>query len=264
MLELLEMTKKNPDELYRLFEEQEKDPAAYYCSSYEYIKKQLNGKEKEVAEACLEQFALMREEPFQKLTESDNLNLYKVGDEKTALFVVMPPADRSYYFLGCVFVTQLLDGLLCHIEEDLEYKNLPHDVRIFLNNFADMGKVCNFPVNLMGIGKYNVNVTLVLQNLITLARRYPDDEMRSYFDNIVYFDSRNQFTLETVAGWLDNVFTPEQLAYEKPANTCVVLVHGKPSMLCSTYDIRNHPYYKELADAEDMFQYEEMEKYMIE
>ena len=52
----------------------------------------------------------------------DDLNLKSVGDEKTALFVVIPAADDTYNFLVSMMYSQLFETLYYHAENECPFE----------------------------------------------------------------------------------------------------------------------------------------------
>ena len=58
-------------------------------------------------------------EQVKRLTSSDTLDLHNFGNEKTALFIIIPANDRTYNFLAAFLYTQLFDQLYHRCEAKL-------------------------------------------------------------------------------------------------------------------------------------------------
>lgn len=58
-------------------------------------------------------------EQVKRLTSSDTLNLHEFGNEKCALFLIIPANDRTYNFLAAFVYTQLFDQLYHRCEAGL-------------------------------------------------------------------------------------------------------------------------------------------------
>lgn len=58
------------------------------------------------------------------LTEQDDLELDKMGDEKTALFVIIPAADDTYNFLVSMMYSQLFETLYYRAENECPFEYL--------------------------------------------------------------------------------------------------------------------------------------------
>jgi len=69
------------------------------------------------------------------LTHVDNIHLEMLGDEKTALFIVIPSTDTTYNFLAAMMYMQLFD---CLFDRAIQKHGgrLPHHVRFILDEFA--------------------------------------------------------------------------------------------------------------------------------
>lgn len=52
------------------------------------------------------------------LLSSDDIELNKIGDEKTALFVIIPQEHESFNFLAAMLYTQLFQSLYYHAENE--------------------------------------------------------------------------------------------------------------------------------------------------
>lgn len=74
------------------------------------------------------------------LTRKDELEIEKMGDEKTALFIITPQADRTYSFLSAMLYSQLFETLYYIAEKKGaetgdERLNIP--VRCMMDEFAN-------------------------------------------------------------------------------------------------------------------------------
>lgn len=61
------------------------------------------------------------------LTDSDDIHLDYIGDEKTAIFVVIPTGDNTFNFLAGLMYSQLFTGLYTYCETNAEYGYLVLD-----------------------------------------------------------------------------------------------------------------------------------------
>ena len=73
----------------------------------------------------------------------DELELDKLGDRKTALFLIMSDTDSTFNFLISMIYTQLFN-LLCDKADDQYGGKLPVHVRCLLDEFANIGQIPNF------------------------------------------------------------------------------------------------------------------------
>lgn len=70
------------------------------------------------------------------MTAYDELELDMLGDEKTALFVIISDTDDTFNFIVSIMYTQLFN-LLCDRADDVYNGRLPVHVRCLLDEFAN-------------------------------------------------------------------------------------------------------------------------------
>ena len=69
--------------------------------------------------------------------EYDELELDTLGDQKTALFVILSDTDSTFNFVAALMYSQLFN-LLCDKADDFYGGRLPVHVRLILDEFANM------------------------------------------------------------------------------------------------------------------------------
>ena len=70
----------------------------------------------------------------------DELELDKLGDRKTALFLIMSDTDSTFNFLISMIYTQLFN-LLCDKADDVYGGKLPVHVRCLIDECANIGQI---------------------------------------------------------------------------------------------------------------------------
>ena len=68
--------------------------------------------------------------------EYDELELDTLGEEKTALFVIISDTDATFNFVVSIMYSQLFN-LLCDKADDVYNGRLPVHVRMLLDEFAN-------------------------------------------------------------------------------------------------------------------------------
>ena len=132
--------------------------------------------------------AAVRLNPFNipeiaNLTGRDNIDLGTIGDHKTILFVIIPQAYSTYNFIVSMMYSQLFDTLYYKAEHtkpteenpDVEFLRLKYHVRFMMDEFANIGKIPEFPTKISTMRKYNISCTVVLQSLAQIKAMYKDD-----------------------------------------------------------------------------------------
>ena len=71
------------------------------------------------------------------------MELDKVGDRKTALFLIMSDTDTTFKFVIAMLQSQLFN-LLCDKADDEYGGRLPVHVRVICDEFANIGQIPQF------------------------------------------------------------------------------------------------------------------------
>lgn len=227
------------------------------------------------------------------LTGSDSLELDKIGDEKTALFIITPQADRTYAFLASMLYSQLFETLYSKGEKQkLEggSEKLKIPVRCMMDEFANIGDVPEFPSKLATMRKYNISAAIVLQDIAQIEAMYQDDwkTLTGNCSTYVFLGTQEPNTLKYFSDMLGQktirtrnesnnskgggsksyqntgraVMTQSELG-RLPADECIIFTQNQRPVRDKKYRYERHPYYSQTADCDDRygFKYNEMAVY---
>lgn len=289
----LDPTAKSPlDELF------DKLPKSSLAWKYYKAFKQAAGKTlKSIIISCVTRLQPFLTPQVANLTSSDNIELGKLGDEKTALFIITPQADRTYSFLASMLYSQLFETLYYLGEQQMvntgsEQMKVP--VRCMMDEFANIGEVPEFPSKLATMRKYNISAAIVLQDIAQIEAMY-EDNWKTLVGNcstiiflgtqepntLKYFsDMLGKMTIRTRSDGLSTnaksgkggsqnyqntgreVMTPDELG-RMPSDECIVFTQNKRPVRDKKYIYENHPYYDQTADAdpENAFRYNKLSAY---
>ncbi len=115
------------------------------------------------------------------LTERDELEIEKMGEEKTVLYMIIPDNDTSYNFLISILYTQLFQTLFA--AADQKYKgSLPVPVHFLMDEFANIPVSSDFPKIFSVMRSRNVFVSIILQNIAQLKALF-EKEWESILGN---------------------------------------------------------------------------------
>lgn len=134
---------------------------------------------------------------------SDNLELDKIGEEKTALFIITSPADTTFNFIASMMYTQLFI-ILDFRANRVHGGSLPIPVRFFLDEFANIGKIPNFEKILAYARSLNIGIVPILQSMSQLKEMY-EKSYASIIDNcntILFLGGTGTETTEYVSKML--------------------------------------------------------------
>ena len=105
------------------------------------------------------------------LTSYDELELDMLGDEKTALFVIIPD---TFNFIVSIMYTQLFN-LLCDRADDVYNGRLPIHVRCLLDEFANIEQIPKFEKLIATIRSREISASIILQSKSQLKAIYKDN-----------------------------------------------------------------------------------------
>ena len=114
--------------------------------------------------ARLEKFNL---ESLAGITQTDEMELWSVGEKKTAVFAVIPDNDSSFNFLVGMLYTQLFQQL--YYQADIVHGGrLPVHVHFVMDEFANVALPDEFDKLLATMRSREISVSISIQNLAQL------------------------------------------------------------------------------------------------
>ncbi|PWJ47817.1 VirD4-like conjugal transfer protein, CD1115 family [Faecalicatena contorta] len=153
------------DELFERLEMRDSEHIAvkYYKDYHSGSAKTLKSIQITLA-ARLEKFNLSS---LAALTVTDDLELPSLGEEKVALFALIPDNDTSYNFLVSILYTQLFQQLF-YLADHKHGGRLPVHVHFLMDEFANVSLPDDFDKILSVMRSREVSVSIILQNLAQL------------------------------------------------------------------------------------------------
>ena len=113
-------------------------------------------------------------EDVNDLTVIDEMDFDNVGVEKTAIFLIVPPADTTYKAICNMFYSQLFSRLM-YCANFKHNGRLPLLVSVELDEFANIGRIPNFDKITAVIRSNNIRACIVLQSLPQLKALYKEN-----------------------------------------------------------------------------------------
>jgi type IV secretion system protein VirD4 len=268
---------KNPVDL--MFDELAKrEPDHFAVRQYAKYKLAAGKTAKSILVSCGARLAPFDIKELREITAYDELELDTLGDEKSALFLIMSDTDSSFNFLISMVYSQLFN-LLCEKADDVYGGRLPVHVRCLIDECANIGQIPNLEKLVATIRSREISACLVLQAQSQLKALYKDnaDTIIGNMDSLVFLGGKEKTTLKEMAETLgketiDTYNTGESrgreishsLNYQKlgkelmsvdelavmDGSKCILQVRGVRPFLSNKYDITRHPNYKYLSDAD--------------
>ena len=274
---------KEDDENYKspvdlLFDRlEEKEPEHFAVKQYKKYKMAAGKTAKSILISCGARLAPFDIKELRDLMEYDELELDKIGDRKTALFVIISDTDDTFNFIVAMMYTQLFN-LLCDKADDVYGGRLPVHVRFLLDEMANIGQIPKFEKLIATIRSREISASIILQAQSQLKAIYKDnaDTIIGNCDTTLFLGGKEKTTLKEISETLgketiDMYNTSETrsnqksygLNYQKlgkelmtqdelsvmDGGKCILQLRGVRPFLSEKYDITAHPRYKYLSDA---------------
>ena len=133
----------------------------------------------------------------------DELELDKLGDRKTALFLIMSDTDSTFNFLISMIYTQLFN-LLCDKADDVYGGKLPIHVRCLIDECANIGQIPQLEKLVATIRSREISACLVLQTRSQLKAIYKDnaDTIVGNMDSQIFLGGSEPTTLKDLSEML--------------------------------------------------------------
>ena len=268
---------KNPVDL--MFEElAEREPDHFAVRQYAKYKLSAGKTAKSILVSCGARLAPFDIAELREITAYDELELDTLGDEKTALFLIMSDTDATFNFLISMIYTQLFN-LLCEKADDVYGGRLPIHVRCLIDECANIGQIPNLEKLVATIRSREISACLVLQAKSQLKAIYKDnaDTIIGNMDSQIFLGGSEQTTLKDLNTSLgketiDTYNTSDTrgnspsygMNYQKVGHDlmsidelavmdgakCIVQVRGVRPFFSDKYDLTKHPNYNLTADAD--------------
>jgi len=134
------------------------------------------------------------------ITQSDELELWSLGEKRAAIFAVIPDNDSSFNFIVGMLYTQLFQQL--YYRADIVYGGrLPVHVHFVMDEFANVALPNEFEKLLSTMRSREISVSIILQNLAQLKALFEKqwESIVGNCDEFLYLGGNEQSTHEHVS-----------------------------------------------------------------
>lgn len=273
-----------------LFEELEaENPEHFAVRQYRKYKLAAGKTAKSILISCGARLAPFDIQELREIMSYDEMELDMIGDQKTAMFVIISDTDDTFNFVVAIMYTQLFN-LLCDKADDEHGGRLPYHVRLLLDEFSNIGQIPKFDKLIATIRSREISASIILQSQSQLKTIYKDaaETITGNCDTVLFLGGKENSTLKEISETLgketidlyntsDTRGTSQSygLNYQKTGkelmsrdelavmdgNKCILQLRGVRPFLSNKYDITKHKRYKELADADKRNAFD-VEKYL--
>ena len=290
LLDLLnESETREEDETYQnpvdmMFQElEERDPPHFAVRQYKKYKMAAGKTAKSILISCGARLAPFDIAELREIMSYDEMELDKIGDRKTALFLIMSDTDTTFNFVIAMLQSQLFN-LLCDKADDEYGGRLPVHVRVIADEFANIGQIPQFDKLIATIRSREISASIILQSQSQLKAMYKDsaDTILGNCDTTLFLGGKEKTTLKEMSELLgketiDLYNTSETrsnqksfgLNYQKTGKQlmtedeiavmdggkCILQIRGARPFFSDKYDITKHKNYRLLADENEKNRY---------
>ena len=290
LLDLLnESETREEDETYQnpvdmMFQElEERDPQHFAVRQYKKYKMAAGKTAKSILISCGARLAPFDIAELREIMSYDEMELDKIGDRKTALFLIMSDTDTTFNFVIAMLQSQLFN-LLCDKADDEYSGRLPVHVRVIADEFANIGQIPQFDKLIATIRSREISASIILQSQSQLKAMYKDsaDTILGNCDTTLFLGGKEKTTLKEMSELLgketiDMYNTSETrsnqksfgLNYQKTGKQlmtedeiavmdggkCILQIRGARPFFSDKYDITKHKNYRYLADENEKNRY---------
>ena len=268
---------------------EEREPDHFAVKQYRKFKMAAGKTLKSILISCGARLAPFDIKELRDLMEYDELELDTLGDQKTALFVILSDTDSTFNFVAALMYSQLFN-LLCDKADDFYGGRLPVHVRLILDEFANIGQIPNFDKLIATIRSREISASIILQSQSQLKTIYKDaaDTIVGNCDSTLFLGGKEKSTLKEISELLGketiDLYNQSEnrgsqvshgLSYQKlgkelmtqdelavmDGGKCIFMLRGVRPFLSDKYDLTRHPNYRYTTDADPKNVFD-MERYM--
>jgi type IV secretion system protein VirD4 len=128
------------------------------------------------------------------------MELDMIGDQRTAMFIIISDTDDTFNFLVAIMYTQLFN-LLCDRADDVHGGRLPYHVRLLLDEFSNIGQIPKFDKLIATIRSREISASIILQSQSQLKTIYKDaaETILGNCDTMLFLGGKEGSTLKEIS-----------------------------------------------------------------
>lgn len=233
---------------------------------------------KSILISCATRLAPFSIDRILEITSYDEMQLDTIGDELTALFIIISDTDDTFNFLVAMMYSQLFNLLCTKADNNPDGSGkLKYPVRCLLDEFANIKQIPQFEKLIATIRSRGISANIILQTKSQLKANYKDnaDTIEGNCDTVLFLGGKEKTTLKDISESLGKqtiyMFTTNRsrgtqesygVNYQKLGkelksqdelsvmdnSQCILQVRGLHPFLSHKYDITKHKNYKLLFD----------------
>lgn len=256
---------------------------------YEEFREKASGKTaKSIVISAVARLAPFKTSAVRRIFSYDGMHLDRLGEEKTAVFVVVPPTDTTFNFIAGMLFTQMFQELqYCATQvHKHDGQRLPVPVRFILDEFANTCTIPQFVKILAYARSFGIGIVPILQSLEQIKNMYKDEwgvivdncNTLLYLGSITHMDTLEYMSKLLGKGTFDKKTTGRTRGRsgsssqnfdvigrdlmdtaeirKLPKPNCLFVVGGRNPFYSDKYDYAAHPNFIYTSDANKTYSYE--------
>ena len=259
---------------------EKRKPNCFAVKQYKKYKLASGKTAKSILISCGARLAPFDIPQLREIMSYDELELDRIGDRKTAVFFTISDTTPTYNFIVALAFSQMFN-LLCERADNVHGGRLPHHVRVLWDEAANTGQVPNLEKLVAVIRSREVSLCLFYQQLAQCKAIYDKhaETILGNMDSVIFLGGREASTIKEISeNWLGKatismqteghsrgqsesynqntqrlgreLMTPSELA-TMPGDKCILQLRGLPPFFSPKYDLKQHPNYKQTAEADN-------------
>ena len=258
---------------------EKRKPDCFAVKQYKKYKLASGKTAKSILISCGSRLAPFDIPQLREIMSYDELELDRIGDQKTAVFFTISDTTPTYNFIVALAFSQMFN-LLCERADNVHGGRLPHHVRVLWDEAANTGQVPSLEKLVAVIRSREVSLCLFYQQYAQCKAIYKDnaETILGNMDSVIFLGGRESSTIKEISeNWLGKatismqtegrsrgqsesynqntqrlgreLMTPSELA-TMPGDKCILQLRGLPPFFSPKYDLKQHPNYKYTSEAD--------------
>ena len=257
-------------------DERQKRLGSFALKQYKAYKLAAGKTAKSILISCSTRLAPFAIDEVLEITSYDELHLDRLGDELSALFIIISDTDATFNFLVAIMYSQLFN-LLCTKADNNPGGRLKYHVRCLLDEFSNIGQIPELEKLVATIRSREISASIILQAKSQLKAIYKDsaDTIEGNCDTTLFLGGKEKATLKEISESLgketiDSFNTSTNrgqsesygMNYQKlgkelksqdelavmDGGKCILQLRGVRPFFSDKYDITRHKMYQSLSD----------------
>lgn len=263
------------DKIFKMLAKEK--PNCFAVRQYKKYKLAAGKTAKSILISCAARLAVFDIQQVRDLLAYDELELDTLGDEKTALFVIISDTNPTFNFIPAIMYSQMFN-LLCDKAGESEGGRLKIHVRCILDEFSNVGKIPNFEQLIATMRSREISACVILQSQSQLKGLYKDHAATiiGNMDTTLFLGGKEKETLKEISEMMGketvdlyntsvtkgtqeshgqnfskvgkDLMSVDELAV-MDGGKCILMIRGERPFLSQKYDLLKHPHYQSLSDA---------------